>query len=553
MLRRELLLVVKDAEKNLKYFESIFSIDAWKIYTSSSVKDAKKIISDNFMIEVVICGFHLSDGKSYEFLDHFRKLDDNSILFLYSEDKTSFSAMDISTYKASSYVISSIDLSDSEKSLKELSKKIFENYTNHMKALCSPNINSEYGQLRSVLVHTPSEEIERIDPDDLGWHLFESRPELDHMIEQHNEFIENIKKYGKRPAVLDVRLLMQDVLQNADISLRKSILSKVLLSNELLDLQQKFENFDLVLSPILFEKIEDLSKMTPEDINNYLFCGLNISDFSDKESDPAYMTDRKAQIVKPIPNIYFMRDPAFTLGKNIIISRMYWPIRRREPEIIRSIINHHPFMEFAKPNMVDKQLGPNGEQFTMEGGDVMVLDKGKFVITDSERTDRQGVSHIAKELLFNKDAELVYQPIIPPKRAFIHLDTVCSIAGPDHVVVHPKAVNAYSDTLCWTKESIKKSDEPVSLKKSFIDILTNDLNKEIIETAGGGPRASLEQFDDATNVFMVNSEVAVTYNRNRETNKIMNEKGIKTAEFPGSDLVMGRGGARCMTMPLRRD
>ena len=68
------------------------------------------------MIELVICGFELSDGKGYEFLDYFRKYDDNSVLFLYSDNESSFTAMDISTYKASSFVISSNDFPKNENS-----------------------------------------------------------------------------------------------------------------------------------------------------------------------------------------------------------------------------------------------------------------------------------------------------------------------------------------------------------------------------------------------------------------------------------------------------
>jgi arginine deiminase len=45
----------------------------------------------------------------------------------------------------------------------------------------------------------------------------------------------------------------------------------------------------------------------------------------------------------------------------------------------------------------------------------------------------------------------------------------------------------------------------------------------------------------------------IVYDRNRVTNRILQDHGIKTIEIPGSELARGRGGPRCMSMPLWRD
>ncbi|MEG1463123.1 MAG: arginine deiminase family protein [Anaerorhabdus sp.] len=37
------------------------------------------------------------------------------------------------------------------------------------------------------------------------------------------------------------------------------------------------------------------------------------------------------------------------------------------------------------------------------------------------------------------------------------------------------------------------------------------------------------------------------------TNKLLEEAGIKLNSMPGSELVRGRGGPRCMSMPLERE
>jgi arginine deiminase len=247
-----------------------------------------------------------------------------------------------------------------------------------------------------------------------------------------------------------------------------------------------------------------------------------------------------------------MRDPGFVLGETLFLSRMFWKIRRREPYILRELIEHHPFLKYVKTNTLDMDEGLQ-EAVSIEGGDTMAIAPGHYAIAESERTSRALIRKVAEYLFTNKKAEKLYQPLIPPKRAYIHLDTVCSLVGPSAVIVHTEAFNAYSETLLWTPEVIRRRGEPISLGINFIDVLQYEFRKEVIQAAGGGSRARLEQFDDATNVFMVNPETPMCYDRNTHTNQILRDKGFNVGVFSGSDLVMGRGGARCMTLPLHRD
>ena len=45
----------------------------------------------------------------------------------------------------------------------------------------------------------------------------------------------------------------------------------------------------------------------------------------------------------------------------------------------------------------------------------------------------------------------------------------------------------------------------------------------------------------------------VVYSRNRVTNALLRDNGIKVLEIPSSELSRGRGGPRCMSMPLVRE
>ncbi|WP_234930310.1 arginine deiminase family protein, partial [Borreliella garinii] len=45
----------------------------------------------------------------------------------------------------------------------------------------------------------------------------------------------------------------------------------------------------------------------------------------------------------------------------------------------------------------------------------------------------------------------------------------------------------------------------------------------------------------------------IAYSRNHVTNKLFEENGIKVHRIPSSELSRGRGGPRCMSMPLVRE
>lgn len=62
-----------------------------------------------------------------------------------------------------------------------------------------------------------------------------------------------------------------------------------------------------------------------------------------------------------------------------------------------------------------------------------------------------------------------------------------------------------------------------------------------------------EQWNDAANALAVKPGHVVVYARNDRTCRALEEHDIEVLALAGGELVRGRGGARCMTMPLRRD
>ena len=62
-----------------------------------------------------------------------------------------------------------------------------------------------------------------------------------------------------------------------------------------------------------------------------------------------------------------------------------------------------------------------------------------------------------------------------------------------------------------------------------------------------------EQWNDGSNTLCVEPGTIIAYDRNYVTNQILREKGVRVLEMASSELSRGRGGPRCMSMPLYRE
>ncbi len=65
--------------------------------------------------------------------------------------------------------------------------------------------------------------------------------------------------------------------------------------------------------------------------------------------------------------------------------------------------------------------------------------------------------------------------------------------------------------------------------------------------------AEREQWNDGSNTLCIAPGAVVVYDRNYVTNQILEDSGIRVLKMPSAELSRGRGGPRCMSMPLWRD
>ena len=57
------------------------------------------------------------------------------------------------------------------------------------------------------------------------------------------------------------------------------------------------------------------------------------------------MEDHYPFYLDPMPNLYFTRDPAASVGDGLTINKMREPARRRESLFMEYIIKYHPRFE----------------------------------------------------------------------------------------------------------------------------------------------------------------------------------------------------------------
>jgi arginine deiminase len=225
-------------------------------------------------------------------------------------------------------------------------------------------------------------------------------------------------------------------------------------------------------------------------------------------------------------------------------------IRGRESSIIRAIYTYHDFFNSRHVPLWYDNLARGG---SLEGGDILVLSDSSIAVGVSQRTDASAVQILADNLFkLNSGVKNVYAVQLPKIRSFMHLDTVCTMVDYDKFTTYPligENMNIVKITRGKDCVSYKRME---TLKSALQDAL-NIKSIQFIENGGDAVTAAREQWNDSTNTFVISPGVVIAYDRNEALNEILEKNGIKVIAVKGSELVRGRGGPRCMTMPVCRE
>lgn len=395
-------------------------------------------------------------------------------------------------------------------------------------------VSSETGRLLRVLLHRPGGEMEHLLPRQLGDMLFEDIPWAARMAEEHDAFADALRGCGVTVVYVDD--LLRTVFANDDAA--------AAFADEVLACEVGREEEEIGRLRALFLAADAAARTA------YAVCGVLPRHLANRRETLAdYLSVEPSHLLNPLPNFYFMRDPAAIVGGQILLSAMNTQARRRESLLMGLIRRYHP--DFAGvPVLYDNSR----YQMPIEGGDVLVLAPRAVAVGCSSRTNLHAIDYLAKRLLATDEGcQTVLAVEIPQERAFMHLDTVMTMVDEESFLVYPHVIERVNVVAITRGRQGALAYQRCDNIRGALARALGLSDVRLIMSGGGDARtAAREQWNDATNTLAVAPGKVIVYNRNTVSNRCLRQAGVETVEIEGSELVRGRGGPRCMSMPLLR-
>ena len=212
------------------------------------------------------------------------------------------------------------------------------------------------------------------------------------------------------------------------------------------------------------------------------------------------------------PNQCFVRDVGFVTGKGLVLGNFRAEVRKGEERVVAEKL-----MEEGIP-----LLGRVREPGFLEGGDVFFITPRDMVVGVGERSNREGAEQVFRLLRRQGLVDRIHY--VELKEAF-HLDLAFNMASWEVAGIYREAVG----------ESLMK--------------LLKALEFEIIEV----PREDFRNLAlnwltlEPGKVLFLNGDRA-----NRVTRRLLEAAGIDVVSIELNEALKGRGGLRCLTLPILR-
>ncbi|MEZ5197261.1 MAG: arginine deiminase family protein [Bacteroidales bacterium] len=410
----------------------------------------------------------------------------------------------------------------------------------------SVNVTSEIGKLEAVIIHTPGKEVENMTPESAKRALYSDILNLDVAIKEYDQFSGVLNKVTK---TYEVKELLKDILLD---EATKNILLNEIFKEEKIGLQDEY-----------------IRSLAADDLATKLIEGVLMQ----KDNLTRFLSKERYSM-PPLHNFFFTRDAAMAIYDRVLVGEMANKVRNRESLIMKAIFRNHP--DVKSETIAPLECLDCMDEVTIEGGDVLVASDNILLIGIGTRTTSQGVDYILNRMKERKvNRHIIIQELPESPESFIHLDMTFTFLDNDYCMVYEPLIlkpNKFQ-TVHLTIENGKVAG--IRNENNIIDSLRK-LGMDMKPILCGGKHdqwiQEREQWHSGANFFAFAPGKVIGYERNVYTIEEMNKNGFEVIKaqdvvnnsidpfdynkcvvtIEGSELARGGGGARCMTLPVRR-
>ena len=282
----------------------------------------------------------------------------------------------------------------------------------------TPRVDSEVGPLRSVVLHRPGPELQRLTPRNADRLLFDGIPWVERAQLEHDRFAATLRDRGVE--VLPLGDLLVDALH--DEAARTSGIAAAV--------------DERILGRELGAAVRgQLAGLAPAELADALTGGLTFRELGDGEhSLVRRMHGPDDFAVDPLPNLMFTRDSSMRVGERVVAAVMGMPARRREASLVALAHAGRPGAGWPTPTPATPRRSRAATSCCSRPGSSPSAPASAPAPAGAERSPARSSSMRARPHGARRADH--------PGRAQMHLDTVCTMVDVDAIVVFPERPDA---------------------------------------------------------------------------------------------------------------